>query len=263
MIGAIFGDIAGSKYEFNNIKTKDFELITDDCYFTDDSVCTIAFMDWLNHAKERNEKTATEYLHKWTRRYPNAGYGGRFWHWVHSDNPKPYNSFGNGSAMRVSAVAWHAKNIEDLRYLSDTVTKITHNHPEGMKGALVTATCIYMALHGSAKEEIKEYAVSQYPEIANLDYEELRRTYVHAEEICQNTVPQAIYCFLISNDFHDCAKTTISIGGDCDTTAAISCAIAEAFYGVSKHDYELVISHLPSDMRKVVEESKIYSKIDD
>ena len=255
MIGAIFGDIAGSKYEFHNIKTKDFSLLTPDCTFTDDSVCTIAFIDWLLNAAERNEETATKYLHKWTRKYPYAGYGGRFRYWVFSDNPKPYNSFGNGSAMRVSAVAWAAKDLDDLKYLSDTVTKITHNHPEGMKGALVTATCIYMAIHGSSKDEIREYAVSQYPEIASFDYEELKKTYYHAEEICQNTVPQAIYCFLISSDFHDCAKTTISIGGDCDTTAAISCAIAEAFYGVSSDDFKSVKSFLPCEMREIVDEA--------
>ena len=263
MIGAIFGDIAGSKYEFKNIRTKDFNLLDNNCYFTDDSVCTIAFMDWILHAKDKSEETAIEYLHKWTRKYPRCGYGFRFIYWILTENPKPYGSFGNGSAMRVSSVAWVAKDLDELKVLSDTITKITHNHPEGMKGALVVSTCIYMALHNKTKEEIKEYAVSQYPEISSFDYENLRKNY-DFYDTCQMSVPQAIYCFLISSDFHDCAKTTISIGGDCDTTAAMSCAIAEAYYGVSHNDYNLVKKYLTSEMISVVEEfSKTYSKYSD
>lgn len=255
MVGALFGDIAGSKYEFDNIRTKDFELLDSDCYFTDDSVCTMAILDWLLHAKERNEVTITQYLHSWTRRYKGRGYGGRFFQWIRSDNPEPYYSCGNGSAMRVSAVAWAAKDLDELKFLSDMVTKITHNHPEGMKGALVTATCIFMALHHASKEEIKEYAISQYPEIENLDYEDLRKHF-EFNETCQKTVPQAIYCFLISNDFYDCAKTTISIGGDCDTTAAISCAIAEAFYGVSAGDIDKIKSFVGKEMQDLIDESE-------
>lgn len=257
MIGAIYGDIAGSKYEFHNIRTKEFELLDKNCYFTDDTVCTIAFMDFLMNAKERNEEEATKYLRKWTRNYPGRGYGGHFNSWIYSDNPAPYGSYGNGSAMRISSVAYVAKSIDELKNLSDAVTKITHNAREGMKGALVVATCIYMALHGKNKEEIKEYACTQYPEIKSFDYETLRRTYEFSE-ICQESVPQAIYCFLISKDFKDCAKTTISIGGDCDTTAAISCAIAEAYYGISKEDEEKAKSFLTPEMVKIVDEFKEY-----
>ena len=253
MIGAMFGDIAGSKYEFKNIRTKDFDLYSRDAYFTDDSVCTIAFMDFLLHAKLRSKEEAVKYLQRWTRKYPNSGYGGRFWHWIWSDNPEPYGSCGNGSAMRISPVAWVAKDYEELKELVNIVTEITHNHPEGIKGALVVATCIFMALHEKSKEDIKKYAVKEYPEIATFDYEKLRQSYGFYE-ICQMSVPQAIYCFLISKDFDDCARTTVSIGGDCDTTAAISCAIAEAYYGTSKKHYEYVYSLLTEEMIEVVEE---------
>ena len=229
MVGAIIGDVVGSTYEFNNIRTKDFDLLNQRATFTDDTVCTIAIMDFLLHATERNEKKATEYLQKWTNKYPYVGYGGRFRQWIRSDNPKPYNSFGNGSAMRISPIAWVANNENELAKLVEIVTKITHNHPEGMKGALVVATCIFMARNGATKEEIQLYAEKNYPIIKELKYESLKRTYVF-NETCQGSVPQAIYCFLISNDFEDCLRTTISIGGDCDTTSAMSCAIAEAYY---------------------------------
>ena len=256
MIGAIYGDIAGSVYEFHNIRTKDFKLLTDDCYFTDDSVCTIAFMDWLLHSPSRDAKTATQYLHSWCRRYPGRGYGGNFYRWIYSDNPQPYGSYGNGAAMRISSVAYAAKDLDELKLLSDTVTGITHGHEEGLKGALAVATCIFMALHGSSKEQIRKYAISQYPEIANFDYEELRKKYGFYE-ICQMSVPQAIYCFLISEDFEDCAKTTISIGGDCDTTAAMSCAIAEAFYGTKNEHFEQIKRFLSKEMIDVIEEFSI------
>ena len=229
MIGAIIGDVVGSRFEFNNIKTKNFELIANDSEFTDDSVLTIAVMDIMNSG-DISYENCVKTMQKWAKKYPYAGYGSKFVYWKDMNTPRPYNSCGNGSAMRVSAVGWFAKSEDDVIALSRAVTEITHNHPEGIKGAEVTAMCIYKALHGSSKEEIKDYIISKYPEVSNLDYEELRRTYVHGPEICQVTLPQALYCFLISTGFEDCLRTTISIGGDCDTTAAISCAIAEAFY---------------------------------
>jgi len=256
MIGAIIGDVVGSRFEFNNIKTKEFELLTSESRFTDDTVLTIAVMDILCHTPNWKKDTLAKRLQKWAKKYPNAGFGGMFSKWMYSENPKPYNSCGNGSAMRVSAVAWFARSEEEVVDLSKAVTEITHNHPEGLKGAETTAMCIYMALNGASKQEIKEYAIKQYPEIERLDYEELRKTYYHAEEICQNTVPQAIYCFLISNDFEDCLRTTISIGGDCDTTAAISCAIAEAFYEVPKELEEQVKTRLPKEMLEIIDDAQ-------
>lgn len=253
MIGAIIGDVVGSRFEFNNIKTKEFELITDRSEYTDDSVLTIAVMDILNSGDVSNEN-CVKTMQKWARKYPFAGYGSKFIFWKDMTNPRPYNSCVNGSAMRVSAVGWFAKSEEDVIKFSDAVTKITHNHPEGLKGSEVTAMCIYKALHGATKEELKDYILSKYPEVADLDYEELRRTYYHGAEICQVTVPQALYCFLISNDFEDCLRTTISIGEDCATISAISCAIAEAFY--KKIDIELinkVRNKLTKEMLEVID----------
>ena len=260
MLGAIIGDIAGSKYEFSNLRTDRFDLLSKGCSFTDDTVCTIANMDWLLHGDKKDPLSATEYLRKWTRRYPYAGYGGRFFQWIHSDHPRPYGSYGNGSAMRISPVAWAANNINELKELSDTFTGITHNHPEGLKGALTVATCIYMAIHGSSKEEIKEYAIKQYPEISTLNLDDLRRNY-RFNETCQGSVPQALYCFLTSNDYEDCIKTTISIGGDCDTTSAMSGGIAEAFYGIPDSLKMRVRDLLDSEMIKIVDE--FYSTIRD
>lgn len=253
MLGAIIGDVVGSRFEFNNIKTKDFKLLDEHSMFTDDTVLTVAVMDWLLHAKERNGETAAKYLQKWARKYPYAGYGGMFSRWKDLTNPKPYNSCGNGSAMRISGVGWIGKDAAEVMHLSNIVTGVTHNHPEGMKGAFVTAELIYLARTGSSKEEMKAFAERFY----NLDfnYDDLVANYKHEEEICQNTVPQAIYCFLISNSFEDCLRTTISIGGDCDTTAAISCAIAEAYYAYIPDElFDGVYQKLTPEMREVVKE---------
>ncbi len=253
MIGAIIGDVVGSRFEFNNIKTKDFELIANRSEYTDDSVLTIAVMDILNSG-DTSYENCVKTMQKWAQKYPFAGYGSKFIYWKDMKNPRPYNSCGNGSAMRVSAVGWFANNEEEVVMLSRAVTEITHNHPEGLKGAEVTAMCIFKALHGCSKEEIKEYIISKYPEVLELDYEDLRRTYVHGPEICQVTVPQALYCFLISNDFEDCLRTTISIGGDCDTTAAISCAIAEAYYKqIDKELIKQVRNKLTKEMLDVID----------
>lgn len=241
MLGAIIGDVVGSRFEFNNIKTKKFDLVTDSSKFTDDSVMTVAVADVLINGNPKNKDEVIDTLKKWGRRYPHAGYGGHFYHWVLGNAREPYNSCGNGSAMRVSACGWIGKTEEEVIDLAKRVTEVTHNHPEGMKGAIVTALSIYYARIGKSKEFLREYMEREYPLIKQLDYEELRRTYEHEDEICQVTLPQALYCFLISNSFEDCLRTTISIGGDCDTTAAISCAIAEAYY-----------KEIPEDLKQAV-----------
>ena len=266
MLGAIIGDIVGSKYEFNNIKTKEFPLFSDGCYITDDSVMTIAVLDICIHKNIYNKNKIIDTLKKWGRKYPQAGYGGAFYSWVLGDDRLPYYSYGNGAAMRISPVAYFARSEEEVKEFSRRITEVTHNHPEGLKGAEVTAMMIFKALHGATKRDLEDYAVSCYPEIENFDYEELKRTYTHAEEICQNTVPQAIYCFLISKDFEDCLRTTISIGGDCDTTAAISCAIAEAYYGYqgfSRDILKQVINYIPKDMMKELKKVESYKKMFD
>ena len=260
MIGAIIGDVVGSRFEFNNIKTKKFELFAKDSRFTDDTVLTIAVADWAMHAKDlSDEKEAARYLQKWARKYPNAGYGGRFYFWKDEKDPKPYNSCGNGSAMRISPVGYLFDDEEVMSKACRTITGVTHNHPEGMKGAEVIAKLIFMARHCKYKNELFRYAVEQYPEIQNLDYDELVRTYTHGTEICQLSVPQAIYCFLISESFEDCIRTVMSIGGDCDTTGAMAGAIAEAFYKrIPKEIVEEATNRLPQDMQEILKEE--YSK---
>ena len=260
MLGAIIGDVVGSRFEFNNIKTKEFDLFDKSCSITDDSVMSIATAEMclMGYVPE-NSAMITETFKKWGQRYPYAGYGDRFFGWVLSDDPRPYNSCGNGSAMRISAVGFYARSAEEVEAYSRAVTEVTHNHPEGIKGAYVTAMCIFMARHGASKDEIRAFAEKHYD--IGFDYEELRRNYIHGAEICQNTVPQAIFCFLISESFEDCIRTTISIGGDCDTTAAISCAIAEAYYGIPSDIAHGVMPFIPDDMKYIIH--RFYRVIDD
>lgn len=254
MIGAIIGDVVGSRFEFNNIKHKDFELVVDRSCFTDDTVMTVAVSDVLINGNPYNKDDVIDTLKKWGKKYPHAGYGGHFFDWVLGSSRKPYNSCGNGSAMRVSAAGWLGKSEDEVIDLAKRVTEVTHNHPEGMKGAIVTALSIYYARMGKSKEFLREYMEREYPEIKRLDYEELRRTYRHEAEICQVTLPQALYCFLISTSFEDCLRTTISIGGDCDTTSAISCAIAEAFYKeIPESLVKDVRRKLPKEMLDIVD----------
>lgn len=243
MFGAIIGDIVGSVYEFNNIKTKDFPLFGPRSQITDDSVMTMAVAEILQKGLVYDKDEIIDTLKKWGRAYPNAGYGNYFTHWLFSRERASYRSYGNGSAMRVSACGWYGKDEEDVKDLAKRVTEVTHSHPEGIKGAVVTAMCIYYARTGQTKEFIKNYVKRHYN--IDFDYEELRSSYYHGEEICQVTVPQAIFCFLISDSFEDTLRTTISIGGDCDTTAAISCAIAEAYYGIPEDILNEALSRLP------------------
>ena len=232
MLGAIIGDVVGSRYEFNNLKSKEFDLFDiNDSFATDDSIMSLAVLDMFINGYVNDSKKIVETFKKWGLTYPDSGYGGMFRQWLLYGS-EPYNSCGNGSAMRISAVAWYSNSEEEVKENAIKVTEVTHNHPEGIKGAVVTAMCIYYARIGKSKEFIKDY-VSKYYDI-DFDYNELVETY-DFYETCQKSVPQAIYCFLISNSFEDCIRTTISIGGDCDTTSAISCAIAEAYY---KNDFD-------------------------
>ena len=251
MLGAIIGDVVGSRFEFNNIKTKEFELFDKECKVTDDSVMSVAVAEMcLKGYVPNNKEMIIKTFKKWGKKYPKAGYGNKFFQWVLTDWSTPYNSCGNGSAMRISPIGFFAKNKEEVELYSKAVTEVTHNHPEGIKGAYVTAMCIYMARNNSSKQEIREFVEGYYD--INFDYEYLRKTYRHEEEICQNTVPQAIYCFLISNSFEDCLRTTISIGGDCDTTAAISCGIAEAYYGIPNDIKDAVQDFIPNDLNEII-----------
>ncbi len=233
MLGAIIGDIVGSRFEWANIKSKEFELFTDRCVPTDDSIMTLAIAKAIlgaNKKKTNLGMKAIEYMQELGRKYPDAGYGGNFSGWLISDNPHPYNSFGNGSAMRVSPCAYAANSLEEAIALSDAVTETTHNHPEGMKGAEATTVAIYMALHGSSLLEIEEHIKQNYYNIG-FTLDEIRDTYTF-DVSCMGTMPVAMEAFFESKNFEDAIRNAISIGGDSDTIAAITGAVAEAYYGI-------------------------------
>jgi type I restriction enzyme M protein len=233
MLGAIIGDIVGSRFEWNNIKTKEFEFFTHRCTFTDDSVMSLAVAEALLDCDgdcERLGALAVRSMQEIGRPYPDCGYGGRFRQWMYSDEPAPYNSFGNGAAMRVSACGFAAKSLDEAILLSRKVTEVTHNHPDGLKGAEATAVCIFLARAGKSISEIRDYTDRHYyPMDFTLDG--IRAGY-RFNETCQDTVPQAICAFLESTSFEDAIRGAVSIGGDSDTLAAITGSVAEAYYGV-------------------------------
>ncbi|MBP1765560.1 MAG: putative ADP-ribosylglycohydrolase [Firmicutes bacterium] len=241
MIGAIVGDIIGSVYEWNNIKTKDFPLFSPRCTFTDDTVMTLAIAEGL-----MNGGTADDFIQamkKYGRKYPNAGYGGRFGSWLFSEDIQSYNSWGNGSAMRVSSVAWMFDSLSEVEQYAEISAAVTHNHPEGIKGAQATAAAIFLARKGKTKAEIKAYIESKYGYDLSRPLDEIRVNY-HFNESCQETVPEAITAFLESVDFEDAIRNAISLGGDSDTLAAITGSIAEAAYNVPEEIKEKALSIL-------------------
>lgn len=233
MIGAIIGDIVGSRFEWNNHRSKDFEFLTYKCFFTDDTVMSLAvckaLMDCQRDYSDLSDQVIKN-MHEIGRPYPKCGYGGMFYNWMYSDSPKPYNSFGNGAAMRISACGHVAQSIEEAKSLSYTVTAVTHNHPEGIKGAEAVAVAVFMARSGINLLEIRDYIDKNYYPM-NFSLDDIRETY-QFNETCQETVPQALVAFFESTDFEDAIRNAISIGGDSDTIAAITGGIAEAYYGV-------------------------------
>ena len=233
MLGAIIGDIVGSVYEFDNIKKKNFELFSKDSFFTDDSAMTVAVSNALVACKYNFGNLSNITISKMQNtyeRYPDLSYGQKFKFWLMAKEPMPYDSYGNGAPMRVSAVPYFAKDLDQVIELSKKVTAISHNHPEGIKGAEAVAVAIWLALHKQSKDEIKKHIQEFYYKL-DFNYEDLQEKYEY-DETAQGTVPQAIYCFLISTDFEDAIRTAVSIGGDSDTLCAITGAIAEAFYGI-------------------------------
>lgn len=233
MIGAIIGDIVGSIYEFNNHRSKDFEFFGQGCFATDDSIMTIAvakaLMDCNGDYTDLGAK-AIKAMQELGRPYPNCGFGGFFYNWIYSDNPKPYNSYGNGAAMRISPVGWVAKDIKQAKRLSKAVTEVSHNHIEGIKGAESVAVAIVLARQGKTIDEIRKYITERYY-LLDFTLDEIRDTY-QFNVTCQGTVPQAFQAFFESTSFEDAIRNAISIGGDSDTLAAITGGIAEAYYGV-------------------------------
>ena len=271
MLGAIIGDIVGSVYEWHNIKTKDFPLFRNDCFFTDDTVMTIATSDALMNGGEIDDFINA--YKKWGRLYSNAGYGSRFGAWINSDVREPYNSWGNGSAMRVSPCAEYAfksqypgdrpeNSIVHARQLAIISSSVTHNHPEGIKGAEATAYCMMMA-YGYGLKAAKKHILEDIPFLFDYDMtsvlDEIRPTY-HFNESCQDTVPQAIIAFLESTDFEDAIRNAISIGGDSDTLAAITGSIAEAAYGVPDWIRDKALSYLDAPLRDVYNRWETYIK---
>lgn len=250
MLGAIIGDVVGSRFEFNNLRSKKFDLVTKESCITDDSILTIAIADCINKGLISNEEIV-ENVKRIARPYPNCGWGGRFGNWLYSDNDRPYHSAGNGSAMRISPVGWCNEDALSIEIMSRRYTDITHNSFEGEKGAECVAMCILLARNKTSKSLIKKIVETFYYKL-DFDYKDLVQNYKFSE-LCQDSVPQAIYCFLISNSFEDCLRTTISIGGDSDTLCAISCAIAEAYYDDIPKDLIIdVFKRVPKDLRDIV-----------
>ena len=237
MYGAILGDIIGSPFEFDRgDKTKDFDLFTKGCAFTDDSVMTVAVAEALlaagPYAEAADmEEAVTVSMQDWGQRYPYAGYGSRFSGWLDQNNPKPYGSYGNGSAMRVSAAGWLYPTIERTREAARATARVTHNHPEGIKGAEATASAIFLARNGADKKEIKKYVEEEFHYDLNRTLADIRPTYHHVES-CQQTVPEAVIAFLEAESFEDAVRNAVSLGGDTDTLAAITGSIAEAYLGI-------------------------------
>ena len=253
MLGAIIGDISGSRFEWTNIKTKMFDLFTEECFPTDDSIMTLAIAKAIlqcNEAHDGLEQETVKYMQQLGRRYPDAGYGMRFYDWLITEEPKPYRSFGNGAAMRVSPCGFAAKTMEEAIALSKAVTKVTHNHPEGMKAAEAVTTAIFMARSGRKMSEIRDCIEKKYYKI-DFTLDAIRPAY-EFDVTCQGSVPQAFEAFFESTGFEDAIRNAISIGGDSDTIAAIAGGMAEAYYGIPSSIRENVLAFLDNDLLDIV-----------
>ena len=258
MYGAILGDIIGSPYEFDQgSKTKDFPLFSRHSEFTDDTVMTIAVADALLSIQPEMEDDAIRQrivgkMQQYGHLYPHAGYGARFCQWLRERHPQPYNSWGNGSAMRVSSVGWLYHDLQTVRRMARLSADVTHNHPEGIKGAEAIASAIFLARTGSNKAEIKAYMEENFQYCFSRTCDEIRPGYYHVES-CQETVPEAITAFLEGHSFEDVIRTAVSLGGDCDTLTCIAGSIAEAFYPVPEELKLQCQKRLPEDLLAVLQ----------
>lgn len=260
MYGALLGDMIGAPFEFDRgNKINEFPLFGKGTKYTDDSVMTIAVAEALLDAKKQGIKAdesaikdlLIDFMKKWGRKYPGAGCGGRFIWWLQLDDRSPYGSYGNGSAMRVSATGWLYDDLETTRRMARWTAEVTHNHPEGIKGAEATVSAIFMAREHAPKDEIRDYIVREFGYDLSLTCDEIRLGYHHVES-CQETVPEAITAFLEGNDFEDVIRTAVSLGGDCDTLTCIAGSIAEAFYGVPIGMMAECQSRMEDDMKEVM-----------
>ena len=255
MYGAILGDIIGSVYEWHNIKTKDFPLLIRESRYTDDSAMTIAvaeaLLDTLGQDRAARRNAVILSMQDWGRRYPDAGYGGRFYDWLYALRPHPYNSWGNGSAMRVSSAGWLYDTLEETLLAAEDTAIVTHSHPEGIKGAKCVASVIFLLRNGKTKEEIREYVEKEYYSI-DWTCDEIRPGYKF-DVSCRGTVPVAVTAFLEGKDFEDVIRTAVSLGGDCDTLTCIAGGMAEAMYGVPEELKAECRKRLEPDMVKVLD----------
>lgn len=258
MYGAIFGDIIGSRFEFDRGgKTKDFELFTDESVFTDDTVMTVAVADGLIRAGkdasiDEIKTSVIKSMRYWAKKYPNAGYGGRFYQWLfHTRHPEPYGSYGNGSAMRVSAVGWLYDTLERTREVARATAEVTHNHPEGVKGADCTAAVIFLSRTGIDKEDIKKFVKETYNYDLSETLDQLRARHEHVES-CQDSLPKALVSFFEGENYEDVVRNAVSLGGDTDTLGAIAGSMAEAYYGIPVAFYIDAFCYIPDKMTDVL-----------
>ena len=278
LLGGIIGDIVGSVYEFNNIKTKDFPLFSERSSYTDDTVMTIAVADALKDGIGDSDHQVyydgelisskdialnrrldcIESMRRWGRKYPHpmGSYGGRFAEWLFGPDISPYHSFGNGSAMRVSAAGWCRSTLEETLEAAKNTAEVTHDHPEGIKGAQATAAAIFLARTGKSVPEIREYIESKFGYDLSRTCDEIRPTYClyGIDETCQGTVPEALTAAFEGKDFEDVIRLAVSLGGDSDTLACIAGSVAEALYGIPNAIAEEALRRLPEDMRDVLRE---------
>ena len=257
MYGALLGDIIGSPYEFDmGDKTKTFPLFSPDSRFTDDSVMTVAvaeaLMDGLGEDDDKVISRLVASMQRFGRRHPFAGYGRMFHDWLWDDDPKPYGSFGNGAAMRVSAAGWLYEDLESTRHMAGLTALVSHDHPEGIKGAQAVACAIFIARSGGSKDEIRKYITSEFGYDLSRTCDQIRPDFRH-NETCQKTVPEAVEAFLEGEDFEDVIRTAVSLGGDCDTVTCIAGSIAEAFYTVPETLKHECRNRLSADMLEVLD----------
>lgn len=271
MYGAILGDVIGQPFEFDRgSKSKDFPLFCKNPRFTDDTVMTIAICDGILKAgldaNENDMKTSMiTSMQLWGHKYPHAGYGGRFYRWLAQESTKPYGSWGNGSAMRVSSVGWLFDSLERTREVARWSAELTHNHPEGVKGAESIASVIWMARNGKTKAEIKDFVQKEFSYDLSRTCDEIRPYYHHIES-CQETCPEAITAFLEGQDFEDVIRTAVSLGGDCDTLTDIAASMGEAFYGLPPEFKDWAFQYTTDDMHRIMksfDEKAIGRKLQD
>ena len=252
MLGAIIGDIVGSRFEFANHKSILFELFHRDCNYTDDTICAVAVADWLN-GNQGNFRRFSDLLQHWCREfpYPMGGYGLKFGNWINEPNPQPYGSFGNGSAMRIAPVGWAFDTLEETCLAARQISEVSHNHPEGIKGAQAVAVAIFLSRTGHSKQEIRQEITQMFGYDLNKTCREIRPVYQY-NETCQGTVPEAIVAFMDGTDFENSIRLAVSLGGDTDTLTCITGAIAEAYYGIPYAIEHKAMKYLPDNIKTVV-----------